>query len=371
MSDYDLEELLAKYSDSDDDSDEFDTTDTPDPVEPVTEEPSSAGISAVASVGGVSAGTTTTDEPEEEPDPEPVPLSETLKLDPTRLADVSLGSAGMLCELSIGQWGNRRSDRKAAGELAASKKAKEKMISVSKRLVSSPTLKAIGDVAIKARTSAHYPLTMPWGDNGWRYLPGLNFVQYHEQMTAMENEFNSLLGKFRGEYALLREEARIALGEMFDASVYPPVARVMTKFRFEYNYMPVPERNDFRVDIANEQKQMLLDSCERFYTQQITKAVADRWEIARDKVVWLIDRMNDSDDGKPKVFKESALLDAQSIIDLLDTFNITNDPALSKVASDLRSATKNLDAKSLRESESLRRATKQKLEEAIANLPSL
>lgn len=335
--------------------------------EPVTAAPVPGESDPAPTMVSTPQPVTTSEKPK--PTPELAPLD--LQIDKRALTAVNLGSSGMLVEFSVSQWGNRRADITARNKLAASVNADAKMVSVNKKLVDSPTLKALQKMVAAARQTIHYPLTLPWGDNGWRYLPGENLPQYIERMSEPEAEFDTLVQRFRGEYALLREEARVKLGDMFNPNVYPTVENVISRFRFRYTFVPVPERGDFRVALEQEQQQVMQEQYDKFYQEQITSAVTERWEAAREQIVWLIDRMTDTDDGKCKTFKESALQKAIAMIDLLDTFNLTNDATLAATASELRHTVRYLDAGSLRENEAMRRKTKERLDKALASLPTL
>lgn len=293
-----------------------------------------------------------------------------IKIDPEQLSQIDLGSSGTLVELSIGQFGNRKQDKKAADSLAMSAKAKRTMINVSKTLVESQTLKEITSLSQAVRTSVHYALTVPWGDNGWRYLPTDNFTLYEEQMSMRESQFWSLVTQFGDEYEVLRENAKESLGEMFDPSSYPSKAKVLRKFYFRYNYIPVPSSGDFRIDIQKEAAENIVNQYKSFYQRQIEAAMTDRWEQARERIVWLIDRIT-VEDGKVKRLRESTLNDAIQMINLLDTFNLTGDPKLSRITEELRGALHNIDAETLRDNDAKRRATKKKLEDVLSSIPTL
>jgi len=68
-------------------------------------------------------------------------------------------------------------------------------------------------------------------------------------------------------YSLAVSVAEVQLGTLYKAWEYPSVDILRSKFRIHMNYMPVPERGDFRLDIPAEAKKVLEQSYNKFYDE--------------------------------------------------------------------------------------------------------
>src|SRR6056300_910016 len=121
----------------------------------------------------------------------------------------SLASSAMLSELSISQWTGVKRDKRASEEVTADNGAKKGVARVNKSLLAdNQHLTAIHKFVGNAR-NMHYAMTMPWSDTGLRLLPTAQYFKYHNEMTAVQNEFNRLVSVFLNEYEYAVMDAKL------------------------------------------------------------------------------------------------------------------------------------------------------------------
>lgn len=276
--------------------------------------------------------------------------------------------AAMLVDLQISLYSGRKQDKATQAEVTASKGAKSsKAASVYKSLFAECVeLDAITKFQARARAE-HYKLTKPWNDYGARLLPTALLQKYKVEMNQAESEFNRLVDVFLDKYDTLVAAAAFQLGTLFDRDEYPTREQVARKFRFDISYAPLPTAGDFRLDIESEVQRDLMRQYEKRMEQQLEAAAQDSWTRLHEALTRLSDRLVVEDDGKKRKFHDTMVTGALELCELLTDMNVTNDPALEKARRKLEEALSGVTPKELREEDSTRTITKQKVDAILAS----
>ena len=286
----------------------------------------------------------------------------------------SIASAAMLVELSIGTWTGRKLDKRASQDVTTQANAAKGVANVSKKLLGDcAELDAVQKFTANAR-NVHYACTMPWSDTGLRLLPTKQYFKYHQEMTALQTEFERLVREFLDAYDWEIQNAQLKLGGLFNADEYPTRDSLTAKFRFRMNYMPLPEAGDFRVDIEAEAKQALASQYESYYAKQFESAMADVWQRTYDAISKMSERLDYAGKEDRKVFRDSLVDNMHEVIDLLGVCNVTGDPTMADAQRRLDQALRGVTPDALREDAYLRAQTKREVDavkQIIDNLPGL
>jgi hypothetical protein len=261
---------------------------------------------------------------------------------------VSLSSMAMLVELRISTWTARKRDNEATMEVNNEKGADQDAGSVYKYLMAgSDHLKKIEKYAAKCR-AWNASQTLPWM-KGVGLLPMENFFTYREQLGTMEANFGALVQNFLDAYPGLVSAQAFKLGKYYRAEEFPDVQTLPRRFRFEYNFLPVPEKGDFRIRCEERVRQDLAEQYDRMYHEKLKEAMRDPWERLHTMLTHMVDRLTD-EDGERKVFRDSLLNNPIELCDLLTRLNVTKDPQLEEARRMLEKAVRTHDVKDLRES---------------------
>ena len=282
---------------------------------------------------------------------------------------VSLSSSSVLVELSVSQWTGRKLDRHAGEEVARVNNAKSGAATVTKKLIVCEELKAIGSL-VSAVRAAHYHMTLPWLDTGIRLLPTAQYFDYHHAMTQFQNEFDNLIEAFVQQYSWEVSRAQLTLGDLFNADEYPSIESIRRKFSLRLSYIPMPDAGDFRIDVGNDARDQLTQQYQSMYETKIGEAMNDLWSRLYDALKHMSNKLVDKDGKRQKLY-ESMLDNVMSLVNLLDTCNITNDPDMARAKRDLRAALDGVTTDQLKDSDLARRRTKAEIDSIIASLPSL
>jgi hypothetical protein len=176
-----------------------------------------------------------------------------------------------------------------------------------------------------------------------------NFFTYREQLGTMEANFGALVQNFLDAYPGLVSAQAFKLGKYYRAEEFPDVQTLPRRFRFEYNFLPVPEKGDFRIRCEERVRQDLAEQYDRMYHEKLKEAMRDPWERLHTMLTHMVDRLTDEGDER-KVFRDSLLNNPIELCDLLTRLNVTKDPQLEEARRMLEKAVRTHDVKDLRES---------------------
>jgi len=178
----------------------------------------------------------------------------------------------------------------------------------------------------------------------------------------------SLVNKFSIAYPNLVSAAAFQLGELFDRSEYPEADTIARKFKFNVNYLPVTMAGDFRVDIGEEAKAELMQSCHHAYEERLNNAMKEAWTRLHECLMRMSERLADNEKGEKKIFRDSLVENAVELTSLLKHFNLTKDANMEQARTELENAIKNHDADDLRESFVAREAVKAKVDAILSQV---
>ena len=288
-----------------------------------------------------------------------------------------INSASVLIELRISVWTARKKDKVASAKVARDSGASAKAGNYNKNLLAGCTeLEDLKKFVGNARNE-HYAMTVPWSDMGMRLIPTSAFFDYINHMTGLEQEFWRLYKLFEDAYQWRTSTAMAELGNMFDHNEYPSVDDIRRKFGWSLSKQPLPESGDFRLDIPNEQQEILKREYDEFYGAQIQSAVNDVWARLKKNLDTVLRQLSPKDEldakGNQKYNKlyDSVFDTSLDLIRMMRDFNLTGDTRMTQVADQLENALYGVNTDALKNSESLRLEKQQEVKDIIRNLPSL
>jgi len=286
----------------------------------------------------------------------------------------NLSSSAILIDFSVSQWTGRKLDKRASEEVEVSNSASLGVANVHKRIMGKcPELDAIHKFVGNLRNS-HYSMTLPWSDQGLRIVTTMGLEKYTKAMTERQQQFEKLVGKFIQVYATRINEAKTTLGNLFVSDDYPSLEMMQSKFGWRLNFIPIQESGDFRVDIGNEQAEVLKEQYTKYYDTQYTNAMNDLWDRLYKPLARMSERLDypeDADKDTKKVFTKTLVSNVTEVLDLLKAFNVNDDRDMEMAHKKLRHALNGITPEALREDDHLRLDTKRSVDEVIKTLPTI
>ena len=279
----------------------------------------------------------------------------------------NIASSAVLVDLNIAIWTARKNDKRVSEEIDQAKGTKARAGNFHKKLFAgNSTLEELQKFVTQVRTY-HYNNTLPWSDSGTRLLVMGRFMEYNTKMREFDEQFHTLKDKFLENYNAMVSAAAFTLGELFDREDYPNPDVVAHKFYYKYDFMPVPQSGDFRIDIGNEGMQELIGKYESQFDLRVKTAMQDAWGRLHDCVSRMSERL-DFGDGDKKIFRDSLVENALELVDMLRCMNITNDPELEKSRKQLEQALFGVSAQELRESADIRKDVKTQVDDILKRM---
>lgn len=297
---------------------------------------------------------------------------------PTQAPAISVptvSSSAMLVELSIGTWSGRKKDKRATAQVEHDNKTAKGVANVTKKLLGDcAELDAVNKFVANVR-SMNYAATVPWSDIGLRLLPTSRYFKYHEQMTGLRDEFFTKRDAFLGVYDWERTQAQLKLGDLFNPDEYPTADKIKEAFRFNINYMPLPETGDWRVEMEASTVKTLKDHYEGFYSNQVESAMQDVWKRTYEALSKMSEGLarygTKNDKGNKQTFRDSLVENVIEVTDLLSDFNINNSVQMTEMKTRLEDMLRGVTPDALREDDYLRGETQRQVNEIIKHLPTL
>jgi len=261
--------------------------------------------------------------------------------------NVSIASMAMLVELRISTWTARKRDDATTDEVNKAKNATDGASNVYKYLMAgSDHLKKIEKYAAKCR-AWNGQQTLPWM-KGIGLLPMENFFDYRQQLGTMEANFNALVQDFIAVYPSLVSAQAFKLGDYFDANEFPHVDTLPRKFKFEYNFLPVPESGDFRLKCEEAVRADLAEQYDKMFNERLADAMRDPWERLHKTLTHMAERLTDTSEGERNIFRDSLINKPLELCSLLTKLNVTKDPQLEEARRMLEKALSRTDVDDLR-----------------------
>jgi hypothetical protein len=264
---------------------------------------------------------------------------------------MSLNDKAMLVYLNISFWTARKYDKRVSQEIERQYNADEAG-RYNKVLIAKEHLVNIRKIISSAR-NFHYENTLPWDDHGGRLLPTTNYFDYISGINKFQDEFERETSNFLQVYPSLKQTAHLRLNTLFEEEDYPDVETLKTKFAFTNQIIPVPDADDFRVDLNSDEVDSIRDSIEQRIQDSTEAGYNDLWKRLFKVVGNMSERLKDPENK----FKNSLVSNIEDLCELLPKLNITHDPELNTAVDEIRSRLTMNDPQTLRDNSIIRNKT--------------
>lgn len=273
----------------------------------------------------------------------------------------------MLVSLRISGWTARKYDRKISSEVADQHKTTLDAGRYNKCLLPGDcdSYNALLAAMSEARNE-HYKQTLAWSDEGWRLLPTANYLKYTEMVRNARDAFEQKLAAFLSDYPTLRDAAKLRLNGMYRDEDYPSVDALRSRYSFAVKYSPMPDGQDFRLNLAEDEISAIAQSTEARVKEAVEAAHYDAVTRLFECVSHIKDRLAD-----PKaIFRDSLIENARELCDVLTRLNVTSDPKLDELRAQVASLA-TVEADELRENEFSRQIAAKQAAEILSSMQSV
>jgi hypothetical protein len=225
-------------------------------------------------------------------------------------------------------------------------------LSAGKKLIDTghPAFRAVTAVRNRA-TSLWRGLSLPYPEPGIRLIRQDDISSFDVQMTSLRAELDEAVSQLDDRLTELKAAARQRLGQLFNPADYPASLRGLFEIAWDYPSVEPPDYLRELSPALYEQERSRVAA--RFDEAVRLAEEAFIGELAK-LVSHLTERLSGQDDGKPKIFRDSAIDNLTEFFQRFQRMNVRNSEQLDELVAQTRRLVRGVEPQQLRDSASLR-----------------
>lgn len=230
--------------------------------------------------------------------------------------------------------------------------AEGEFISAGKKLIDvrHPAYKAV--TSVRGRIIAFWKgLTLPYPEPGVRLIRQDDVQTFHVQMTTLKAELAEAVENLQRHFDELKRASRERLGSLFNAADYPESLTDLFDVVWDFPNVQPPDY------FQRLHPELYRQECERVAARfnEAVKLAEEAFtsELAR-LVSNLTERLSGTEDGTPKVFKDSTVENLTDFFNRFRHLSIGSNAELDQLVSQVQSIVRGIEPQELRDQHSLR-----------------
>jgi len=211
--------------------------------------------------------------------------------------------------------------------------------------------------------------SLPFPITGIYLIPKDHLSYVDSRLEEYQKAFMEKAAAFETEYDQARNEAKLALGSLFNEGDYP--LHISSKFKFNWRFLTIDLPGKSTIlspEIYEKEKQKFTDMMDEARDLASFTLINELREI----IDGLVERLN----GSAKSMKSSMFNKLHEFIDALGTKNLFNDSLVKEFADEAKEALKGISPYGLSYNDSMKKvvkesmnALKESIDTAIEDLP--
>ena len=247
--------------------------------------------------------------------------------------------------------------------------AEGQYLTAGKKLLDSthPAFKTV--TAIRGRILSFWKgISLPFPEPGLRLIRQQDIASFDVQMTTLRVELDEAVSQLDRHYDELRTAARNRLGSLYNSGDYPASLRGLFGIAWEFPSVEPPEY------LSQLSPRLFEQECERV-TARFDEAV----QLAEEAFVTelnrlvshLSDRLSGQEDGKPKVFRDTAVENLREFFTRFQQLNVRSNADLDTLVDQARRILRGVEPQQLRDNAARRQQVASQLAGVQASLDGL
>ncbi|NLX98618.1 MAG: hypothetical protein GXY83_20865 [Rhodopirellula sp.] len=230
--------------------------------------------------------------------------------------------------------------------------ANAQFLSAGKKLIDTahPAFKAV--TAIRNRAKQFWAsMTLPYPEPGIRLIRQERIDDFDAHMRQFQEELAEAVATLDRHYSELKTTARQRLGSLFNAGDYPESLRGMFEVSWDF---PSVEPPDY---LQQLNPQLYEQECRRVQTRfdEAVRLAEEAFTTELAKLVsHLTERLSAQEDGKPKVFRDSAVENLAEFFQRFRELNVRSDEQLDQLVGQAQRIIRGVEPQDLRDNAGLR-----------------
>lgn len=225
-------------------------------------------------------------------------------------------------------------------------------VSAAKKLLdtSHPSYKAV--TAVRGRILSYWKGTsLPYPEPGLRLIRQADIGMFNVQMTTLQAELAEAVAELDSRYDELRQAARQRLGRLYNAGDYPSSLRDLFAVSWDFpSFEPPAYLRQISPELYQQESRRIaarfeeaVQLAETAFTEEFSKLVAH-----------LTDRLSGQEDGKPKVFRDSAVENLTTFFERFRHLNVQSSEQLDALVAQAQQIVRGVQPQQLRDDQAFR-----------------
>ncbi|MFH1304637.1 MAG: hypothetical protein ABIK07_26590 [Planctomycetota bacterium] len=272
--------------------------------------------------------------------------------------------------ISFEWFGTRKSlTRDQKTQAAESFGAEGKFLSAGKKLLDTghPRFRAVN--AVRQRVRSYWTsISLPFPESGIRLLRQDALTTFQEQMSLFAEELDAAVAELDGQYLSLKSAAQERLGSLFNDDDYP--VSMIGLFEVSWDF-PSVEPPDYLRQLNPE---LYEQECQRVQSrfEEAVRLAEDAFLGELSQLVsHLTDRLSGQADGRPKVFRDSAIGNLHEFFERFRSLNVRSNEQLDVLVAQCQGIVQGIRPQELRKRGELRQQVASELSGVQAALDGL
>lgn len=211
-------------------------------------------------------------------------------------------------------------------------------------------------------------MTLPYPEAGVRLIRQDDIQDFDRQLLRFQRELEAAVEQLDWNFGELRSSAQDRLGDLYNPNDYPVSLRDEFGVTWEYPSVDVPEY------LRQLNPKLYEQECQRIQSR-FNEAVELAEQAFLDELAKLVghltERLAGSDDGKPKIFRDSAVENLSQFFDRFRHLNIRSNTQLDELVTQTQRIIQGVRPQQLRENNSLRQQIGRQMANVQASLDGL
>ena len=267
-------------------------------------------------------------------------------------------------------FGTRKSlNNEQKAQAAESFGAEGQYLTAGKKLLDSshPAFKAV--TTIRGRIISHWKgISLPFPEPGLRLIRQTDVASFDVQMTRLRLELEAAVSTLNDHFDELRVAARDRLGSLYDSGDYPASLRGLFGIAWEYPSVEPPEY------LQRLNPKLFEQECQRVSSRfdEAVQMAEEAFVSELNRLVsHLSERLSGQEDGKPKVFRDTAVENLREFFSRFRQLNVRSNADLDALVEQAQSVLRGVEPQQLRDNGPRRQQVASQLAGVQATLDGL
>lgn len=226
-------------------------------------------------------------------------------------------------------------------------------LSAGKKLLDTKHTAFKAVTSIKGRIVSYWKsMSLPYPEPGIRLIRQDKIDGFDAQMNEFKDELDEAVRQLDEHYAELQSAARDQLGSLYNPTDYPESLSGMFQVNWDFPSVDPPDY------LRQLNPEIYRQECERVaarFDEAVRLAEQAFMDELQQLVAHLSERLSGQTDGKPKVFRDSAVNNLTEFFDRFRSLNVRSNEQLDSLVSQCQQVIQGVEPQRLRDDGGLRK----------------